>query len=79
MRLWLLTVICTTMCITSLALNDEDRNEKSNNINEIKTFQKKMLARRREEHLALLKGIAQNEKYEWRYQLVQIGVTKVLI
>lgn len=44
-----------------------------------KTLPRKMLARRREEHLQLLKGIAVNPKYEWRYQLVEIGVKKVLV
>lgn len=43
----------------------------------MKTLPKKMLARRREEHLALLKGVATNAKYEWRFQLVEIGVNKV--
>lgn len=43
----------------------------------IKTFPRKMLARRREEHLQLLKGIANNPKYEWRFQLVELGVAKV--
>lgn len=72
MKLWLFVVIF------AVARSDEDKAENSININEAKTFQMKMLARRREEHFSLLKGIALNEKYEWRYQLVQIGVTKVI-
>jgi hypothetical protein len=52
-------------------VNEESMDDK------IKTLPRKLLARRREEHLQLLKGIATNAKYEWRYQLVEIGVAKV--
>lgn len=78
MRLWLLVGIFAIICTSSFVHGDKNDPEFINKINEAPTFQKKMLARRREEHFALLKGVAQNQKYEWRYQLVEIGVTKVI-
>lgn len=64
---------------TENSQDDSKPNEEASIDDRIKTFPRKMLARRREEHLQLLKGIAQNPKYEWRFQLVELGVTKVIL
>lgn len=71
-------LLITLVLIFSSRLVKSNEEGDENNVEDMmKTLPKKMLARRREEHLALLKGVALNPKYEWRYKLVEIGVTKV--
>ncbi|KAG5682519.1 hypothetical protein PVAND_011867 [Polypedilum vanderplanki] len=68
----ILYVLLIIININLVVTNRENENE-----DKLKTFPKKLLARRREEHLVLLKNIAKNPKYEWRFRLVEVGVTKV--
>ncbi|XP_070500070.1 uncharacterized protein [Chironomus tepperi] len=69
MNTWLRISIFIVMLTITSANDDEIYNK-------LKTFPKKLLARRREEHFTLLKMIANNQKYEHRFQLMVIGLTK---
>jgi hypothetical protein len=70
---------------TSKSCQESIENEEIKNSSDVvedlvdksKTFHMKMLTRRREEHLRLLKMIGENPKYEWRFKLVSTGVSKV--